>query len=43
MMSTAFAVEMAFENKLSYFEVKMLKAMCKYFEIPSKSRDTKFG
>ena len=35
--------EMAFENKLSYFEVKMLKAMCKHFEIPSKSRDTKFG
>ena len=35
--------EMAFEYKLSYFAVKMLKAMCKYFEIPSKSRDTKFG
>ena len=27
--------EMAFENKLSFFKVKMLKEMCKHFEIPS--------
>ena len=32
--------EMAFENELSYFEVKILKAMCKHmhFEIPSKEK-----
>ena len=33
--------EMAFENKLSFLKVKMLKEMCKHFEIPSNSRDTK--
>ena len=27
--------EMAFENKLSFLKVKMLKEMCKHFEIPS--------
>ena len=27
--------EMAFENKLSFLNVKMLKEMCKHFEIPS--------
>ncbi|RMX40876.1 hypothetical protein pdam_00012019 [Pocillopora damicornis] len=33
--------KLAFENKLSFFKVKMLKEMCKHFEIPSNSRDTK--
>ena len=33
--------EMAFENRLSFFKVKMLREMCKHFEIPSNSRDTK--
>lgn len=27
--------EMAYENKLSFLKVKMLKEMCKHFEIPS--------
>ena len=27
--------EMAFENRLSFFKVKMLREMCKHFEIPS--------
>ena len=27
--------EMAFESKLSFLNVKMLKEMCKHFEIPS--------
>ncbi|CAH3159521.1 unnamed protein product, partial [Pocillopora meandrina] len=29
--------EMAFENRLSFFKVKMLREMCKHFEIPSNS------
>ena len=33
--------EMAFENRLSFFKVKMLREMCKHFEIPSNLRDTK--
>ena len=33
--------EMAFENKPLFFKVKMLKEMCKHFEITSNSRDTK--
>ena len=26
---------MAFENRISFFKVKMLREMCKHFEIPS--------
>ena len=33
--------EMAFENRLSFFKVKMLREMCRHFEIPSNLRDTK--
>ena len=33
--------KMAFENRLSFFKVKMLREMCKHFEIPSNLRDTK--
>ena len=33
--------EMAFENRLSFFKVTMLREMCKHFEIPSNLRDTK--
>ena len=33
--------KLAFENKLSFFKVKMLKEMCKHFKNPSNSRDTK--
>ena len=33
--------KLAFENKLSFFKVTMLKEMCEHFEIPSNSRDTK--
>ena len=29
------------DNKLSSFNVNMLKDMCRYFEIPFKSRDLK--
>ena len=32
---------MAFKNKLSFLKVKMLKEMCKHFEILSKSRNAK--
>ena len=35
--------KLAFENKLSFFKVTMLKEMCEHFEIPSNSRDTKSG
>ena len=33
--------EMAFVNRLSFFKVKMIREMCKQFEIPSNLRDTK--
>ena len=33
--------EMAYENKLSSFKVKMLREICKHFEISIHSRDTK--
>ena len=33
--------EMAFENRLSFFKVKMLGEICKRSEIPSNLRDTK--
>lgn len=32
---------MAFENRLSFFKVKMLGEICKRSEIPSNLRDTK--
>ena len=31
---------MAFENRLSFFKVKMLREMCKHFKIPSNLRNT---
>ena len=33
--------EMAFENRLSFFKVKILREICKRSEIPSNLRDTK--
>ena len=33
--------EMAFENRLSFFKVKMLREICKRSEIPSNLRDNK--
>ena len=33
--------EMAYENKISSFKVKMLREICKHFEISFNTRDTK--